>query len=316
MNMRRISASILLAALLAAPLFAQTPAPSPLVERIGDRGFLQVASPSFSKLPLQQKLLAYHLTRAAIQLDPIFYDQMSSYGLTAKRLLGALAEKPERLPAASRKAIADYATLFLGSGGNHNDTTGEKFVPEISFEDFSRAAEEARSKGARLGSKEQLAKVLQDLKTPLFDPSFEPMITQKSPPPGQDVLTASSNNYYRGVTVKDLEGFAEKYPLNSRLIKKDGKLVEEVYRAGTPDGKVPPGLYARELQAVNRELEEAAKLADPQQAETGGRPTSSGCRTTPRWTSPPASSRSTATPVGPRARPRWWWPWWTRSFSP
>ena len=253
--------------LLAAPLLAQAPAPSPLASRLGDRGFLQVQSPSFSKLPLRQKLLAYHLTRAAIQLDPVFYDQMAAYGLQAKRLLGALAERPERLPAASRQAIVDYATLFLGNGGNHNETTGLKFVPSISFEDFSRAAEEARAHGARLGSKEQLARALKDLQAPLFDPKFEPKITEKSPPPGEDILTASSNNYYRGVSLKDLAGFAEKNPLNSRLVKKDGKLVEEVYRAGTPDGKVPPGLYARELKAVNRELEEAAKVADPQQAK-------------------------------------------------
>jgi dipeptidyl-peptidase-3 len=254
-----------LALLLAAPLAAQPP--SPLAGRIGDRGFLQVEAPSFAKLPLQQKLLAWHLTRAAIQLDPIFYDQMSDYGLKAKRLLGALAERPERLPEASRKAIVEYATLFLGNGGNHNDTTGEKFLPAVSFEDFSRAAEAARAAGARLGSKEQLARTLKDLQAPLFDPKFEPKITEKSPPPGEDILTASSNNYYRGVTLKDLTGFAEKHPLNSRLVKKDGRLVEEVYRAGTPDGKVPPGLYAKELAAVNRELEAAAKVADPQQAK-------------------------------------------------
>ena len=32
--------------------------------------------------------------------------------------------------------------------------------------------------------------------------------------------------------MKDLEGFNEQYPLNSRLVKRDGKLVEEVYRVG------------------------------------------------------------------------------------
>ncbi len=69
------------------------------------------------------------------------------------------------------------------------------------------------------------------------------------------------------MTLKDLTGFAEKHPLNSRLVKKDGRLIEEVYRAGTPGKKLPPGLYARELAAVNRELEAAAKLADPQQAK-------------------------------------------------
>jgi dipeptidyl-peptidase-3 len=50
-------------------------------------------------------------------------------------------------------------------------------------------------------------------------------------------------------------------------VKKDGRLVEEVYRAGTPDGKIPPGRYARELQAVNRELETAAKFAGPEEAK-------------------------------------------------
>ncbi|HEX4965490.1 MAG TPA: peptidase [Thermoanaerobaculia bacterium] len=266
MNLRHPLTLFPLALLLAAPLAAQTP-PSPLAGRIGDRGFLQVESPSFAKLPLQQKLLAWHLTRAAIQLDPIFYDQMSAYGLKTKRFLGALAEKPERLPEGSRQAIVEYATLFLGCDGNHNETTGKKFLPGISFDDLSRAAEAARQKGARLGTKEQLAKTLKELETPLYDPKFEPNITEKDPPAGEDILTASSNNYYQGVTLKDLTGFAEKYPLNSRLVKKDGKLVEEVYRAGTPDGKVPPGRYAKELAAVNRELEAAAGLADPAQAK-------------------------------------------------
>jgi hypothetical protein len=35
----------------------------------------------------------------------------------------------------------------------------------------------------------------------------------------------------------DVEGFDERYPLNSRLVKRDGAIVEEVYRVG--------GLYDR-----------------------------------------------------------------------
>jgi len=257
-----------LASLFAAALLAQpAQAPSPLVGRIGDRGFLQVEAPSFAKLPLQQKLLAWHLYRAAIELDPIFYDQMSAYGLEAKRVLGALAEKPERLPEASRQAIVEFATLFFANSGNHSEATGEKFLPALSYEDFARAAEQARAKGARLGTREQLARTLAELKAPLFDPKLQPNLTVKNPPAGEDILTASGNNYYQGVTLAELKGFTETYPLNSRLVKRDGRLVEEVYRAGTPDGKVPPGRYARELAAVDRELEAAASLADPAQAK-------------------------------------------------
>jgi dipeptidyl-peptidase III len=240
--------------------------PAPLVERVGQRAFLQIETPSFARLPLRQKIVAYHLTQAAIQLDPTLYDQLSTYGLSAKRLLGAMVERHERLPASSRAAIVQYAKLFFASTGNHNEITGQKFLPGLSFEEFSRAALAARAKGARLPGRSELERLLTELERPLFDPDFEPAITVRDPPKGQDILTASANNFYRGVALADLQGFAEKYPANSRLVKENGRLVEQVYRAGTPDGKIPPGLYAKELQAVDRELEAAAQAADPEQA--------------------------------------------------
>src|SRR4029077_15384266 len=86
------------------------------------------------------------------------------------------------------------------------------------------------------------------LKPSLFDPNFEPTITAKSPQGNRDILQSSANNFYSGVTLADLKGFTEKYPLNSRLTKTNGKLVEEVWRAGTPDGKVAPGRYAQYLK--------------------------------------------------------------------
>lgn len=239
---------------------------SPMVDRIGPLAFLEVRAPSLAQVPVRQRLLAYHLAQAAVQLDPIFYDQMADYGLAAKRLLGALVEDPRRLPETLRGPIVEYTKLFFANHGNHNETTGQKFVPGFSAADLAHAAEEARAHGARLGSAATLAATLRELERPLFDPAFAPTITDKSPPPGQDILTASSNNYYQGVRLADLAGFHEEHALDSRLVKRDGKLVEEVWRAGTPDGRVPPGRYARELGAVNRELEEAARYADAEQA--------------------------------------------------
>jgi len=242
-------------------------APSgPEVERIGDRAFLQIEAPSFPQLSLREKVVAFHLAQAAIQLDPIFYDQMSAFGLDEKRLLSAMVEDPARLPDESRTAIVSFAKLFFANGGNHNETTNMKFVPSITAEAFAQAAETARQRGARLGNRASLAALLERLRRPFFDPSYQPSITVKNPPAGEDILTASANNYYADVTTKDLAGFPEKYPLDSRLAKVNGKLAEEVYRAGTPDGKVPPGRYAKELAAVNRELEKAADAAEPEQA--------------------------------------------------
>jgi dipeptidyl-peptidase-3 len=57
----------------------------------------------------------------------------------------------------------------------------------------------------------------------------------------------------------DLEGFEERYPLNSQLVKKDGELVEEVYRVG--------GKYDREIRAIVQHLERALPYAPEATAE-------------------------------------------------
>ena len=72
----------------------------------------------------------------------------------------------------------------------------------------------------------------------------------------------SANNLYDGVSLADLEGFREQYPLNSRLVKRDGRLVEEVYRVG--------GRYSREIEGIVRHLEAARPYATPAMAEALG----------------------------------------------
>jgi dipeptidyl-peptidase-3 len=246
---------------------ATTTAPaSPLVEQIDGFGFYQMEAPSFSKLDVRQKRLAYWLSRAAIAIDPVIYDQLSSYGLPAKKLLGALVEKPERLPPESRDAIVRYAKLFFGNRGNHNETTNQKFLPEFTFEQLQTAAKAALAAGAPRGTPESLDKLLADLKQPLFEPAFEPTITEKNPPKGKDTITGSANTFYGpGVSFADVEKFDDQHPLNSRVVKENGKLVEQVYRTGTPDGTVKPGLYAKELGQVVEALQEARAEADKEQ---------------------------------------------------
>ncbi|HVT58318.1 MAG TPA: hypothetical protein VHR45_07950 [Thermoanaerobaculia bacterium] len=236
------------------------------LELAGNQAFVRLQAPSFTRVTARQRMLAYHLAQAAIQLDPIFYDQMAPYGLKAKRLLGALVERPERLPEELRQPILDYAKLFFGNHGNRDSSSARKLLPGLTFEQLARAAEQARAKGARLGTPAALAALLAELQAPLFDPAREAALAD--PPSGgpRSLLAAFADNFYRGVTLADLKGFSETHPLNSRLVKRGGKLVEEVWRAGTPDGQVPAGLYAAQLAAVNRELEEAARLAEPEQA--------------------------------------------------
>ena len=277
---RRLLALIFGVALLGSGGAAQTPARSqaaktPLVERVADTGFIQLESPSFAALDVRQKAMAYWLTQAAIALDPVVYDQLSASGLRQKRLLEGLMAHQSAVPAGTRPKLREYALLFWANRGNHNDTTGQKFLPAFTFEDLQDAALKAHAAGAfrspsgdvpPLATADAVTKELADLRRSFFDPAFEPMMTAKTPPPGLDILQASSNTFYEGVTLEDLKSFAERYPLNSRVVKDARGLREEVYRAGTPDGKVPPGLYATYLRKTIGFLEQAREYADPPQA--------------------------------------------------
>jgi dipeptidyl-peptidase-3 len=86
-----------------------------------------------------------------------------------------------------------------------------------------------------------------------FDPEVDPIVTNKTPAKGQDILTASANNLYSGVSMRDLKGFTEKYPLNSRLVNDKGRLVEEVYRIN--------GRYGSQIAEVVKHLEAAIPFA-------------------------------------------------------
>jgi dipeptidyl-peptidase-3 len=256
------------------------PAKNPLVDRVADTGFIQLEAPSFKELTPRQQALAYWLSQAAIAIDPIIYDQVSAYGLREKRLLEEIVAHPQGLDPEAARKITDFAKLFWANRGNHNDTTTQKFLPGFTFDELKQAVLTAQKNGAfktayadlpAIATPEQLERELDQLKAPLFDPNVEPTTTAKNPQGGKDIIQASSNTFYPGLTLADLEGFPEHFPLNSRVERgPDGKLHENVYRAGTPDGRVPPGLYSTYLKKANEYLQKAQAVADPQQAQVIG----------------------------------------------
>jgi dipeptidyl-peptidase-3 len=236
---------------------AASPA-SPLVDRVGKTAFVQIEAESFKSLTPKQQALAYYLTQAAIAIDPIIYDQNSRFGLRQKRALEAVISNKAKVEPALYGKIADFTKVFWGNKGNHNENTSQKVLPEFTGEDLKRALTQAGHK--------ELAVEVDALNQSLFDPNYEPLTTAKSPAGGKDIVQASANNFYLGVTLADLKNFPEKYRLNSRVVKESGKLVEEVYRAGTPDGRVKAGLYAEYLKKANGYFENAKAYAEPVQS--------------------------------------------------
>lgn len=248
---------------------------SSLVERVGSTGFLQLKAESFNQLTPREKALAYWLSQASIAIDPIIYDQLSRYGLREKRLLEALVSHPQGIRPDVMAKIVSFTKLFWANNGNHNDTTAQKFLPDFTFDELKEAGTQAIRSGMRIGdpygagkpitTEAEFVSEITDLKPALFDAKFEPTVTAKSPQGDLDILQASANNFYSNVRLIDLKGFHERYPLDSQLAKVNGKLVERIYRAGTPDGRIPPGMYAQFLKKAIACFEKARAYAEPGQ---------------------------------------------------
>ncbi len=170
-------------------------------------------------------------------------------------VIEAVVRHPRGVDAATLKAVQRYAKLFWINSGPYNNLTARKFVLESSPEALEAAANVAAKNGADLPLRdgEPVRALIARLAPMFFDPAVDPIVTSKNPPPGKDVLSASANNLYSNVTMADLNGFTEKFGLNSRLAKVDGKLVEEVYRAN--------GRYGAQIAAIVKHLEAAIPFA-------------------------------------------------------
>jgi dipeptidyl-peptidase-3 len=229
-----------------------------LLERIGDAAVVQVYAEGFRELPLREKTLVWHLSQAAIAGRDIFYDQRYAHNLELRDVLEAIICHVSGVDAGTLEAIRQYTKLFWINTGPYNNLTARKFVLTCTPEAFAAAAHDAARAGARfpLRAGETLDQLLERLRPMFFDREFDPTVTCKTPPAGEDILTASANNLYVGVTMNDLDGFRERYPLNSRLVKRDGQLVEEVYRIG--------GRSTAQIEAIVGHLEAAIPYAtDP-----------------------------------------------------
>jgi dipeptidyl-peptidase-3 len=226
-----------------------------LLEQIDDAAVVQLYADGFDKLALKEKTLVWHLYQAALAGRDIYYDQRHRHNLGIRHLLEQMLRFSHGIPADTLAELTRYTKLFWLNTGPYNNLTARKYLLNLDRQRVIEAMEIAAINGAtfRLAEGESIAKHVERYARVFFDPDFEPMVTCKTPGEGQDILASSANNYYDGVTMADLEGFEEENQLNSRLAKRDGRLVEEVYKVG--------GLYDRELTKIVGHLREAAKFA-------------------------------------------------------
>jgi dipeptidyl-peptidase III len=218
-----------------------------LLERVDEAAVVQLYADGFADLPRREKILIYHLYRAALAGRDIYYDQRYEHNLAMRDVLEEIVTHAEGIDPATLDEVVRYLKLFWINTGPYNNLTARKFVLRCTPGAFKAAARQAAQNGARLPDD------LDRFDPLFFDPDVDSIVTSKTPGAGNDILQASANNLYSGVAMADLAGFEERYPLNSRLVKRGGELVEEVYRVG--------GRYDAQIREIVTHLEAAIPFA-------------------------------------------------------
>ena len=231
-------------------------------ESFADLQILRYQVPGFNELSLQQKKLLYYLSEAALSGRDIIYDQRGKYNLLVRKTLENIytTYKGDKKSADWTK-FKTYAGRVWFSNGIHHHYGNEKFVPEHSFTYFSQLVKNSNTKAFPLNKGESIDAFLQRIKPIIFDPKFQPKMVDLSP--NIDNVVASSNNFYEGVTQKEVEEFYSKFEtkgnapswgLNSKTVKIDGKITEKVWKVG--------GMYSPAIEKIVYWLDKAINVAE------------------------------------------------------
>ncbi|MBI5500128.1 MAG: hypothetical protein HY907_07780 [Deltaproteobacteria bacterium] len=252
------------------PVPPQEPERVVLLGEVGGVALLQLHVDGWDDLAAADRILAWRLSLAAIAGDPIAYDQRWVRNLEVKTLLEGIAARGGRLDPDVRARLEEWLQLFWIHHGVHDAATFEKLAPPLDFDELWMATLDAFTAGERFGFLDEadLRAAIDGLRPALYDPAIDGRLVASPPPEERDLLEASASNFYGdGLTLADLEGFRERFPLNSSLqLDDEGRPVERVWRAGR--NEIPAGLYAPQLRRVIGHLRDALPLAGDAQRAT------------------------------------------------
>lgn len=224
------------------------------VDEFADLQILRYRIPGWDSLTLKQKAYIYHLGEAAKCGRDILFDQNFKYNLQIRKTLENIIENyTGDRESQEYKDFLVYAKRVFFSNGIHHHYAEDKIIPQCSQEYF-------KSLMTATGQEAECAELL----PVIFDPQLYPQ--RKYTGKERDLIEASAVNFYGDNITKDEvnkfyaamarpgDTMPLAYGLNSRLVKENGKLVEEVYKIN--------GRYSNSIKEITRHLEEAIPYAE------------------------------------------------------
>lgn len=240
-------------------------------ERFADLQLLRYRVDGFEKLTLQQKKLVYFLSQAALYGRDILWDQNGKFNLKIRKTLEAIytGYQGDRNSEDFREMTV-YLKRVWFSNGIHHHYGYEKFPANFSETFFKEALQSIDPAQLPLQEGETADSLYDEIAPVIFNPAIMPKRVNQAD--GEDLLLSSACNYYEeGITQKEAEDFYRKmkeeykgphpvmYGLNSKLVRKNGNLAEEVWKID--------GMYGKAIEKIVYWLEKATKVAENPEQE-------------------------------------------------
>ncbi len=228
-------------------------------EKFADIKILRYEVPGFEYLSVNQKLYIYYLGQAAKCGRDILWDQNNRYNLRVRAVLENIYKTYQGdHQSIDFLAFEVYLKRIWFSNGIHHHYSTEKIQPGFDPGYFDELV--ANSDWERFGfpGTANTGELVLLVRRIIFNPEKESKRVCLDT--GKDLIRASANNYYKGVSQPEVERFykslitpggeqAVSYGLNSTLVKKDGEIQEKVWKIG--------GLYSDAIEQIVANLEKA-----------------------------------------------------------
>ena len=235
-----------------------------VVDRFDDIEVIRYRVNDFESLTAKQKELIYYLSEASVYGRDILFDQNNRWNLAIRRTLESIYQNFNGDKESEQyKSFEKYLKKVWFANGIHHHYSTDKFTPEFSKEFFVEQVNALPESKLPLQDSQTKDNFITHITEVIFNPTVYPKGVNQTE--GEDLVVTSANNYYRGVTQKEVEAFYESkkdpkdhkpvmWGMNSRVVKNNGKVEELVWKVD--------GLYTEALEKVVYWLEKAEKVAE------------------------------------------------------
>jgi dipeptidyl-peptidase-3 len=230
------------------------------VTEFADIGVLRYQIPGWEELSLQQQKLVYYLTQAGLSGRDITWDQNYRHNLSVRKGLEQIYTNYEGDKSTVEWELFEtYLNRLWFANGIHHHYSMDKMKPEFSKEYFTAIRKDA---GVQIPT--EAIEVL------FNDVDAKKVVLDKD----KDIVLESAVNFYEpGITTAEAQLFYKtrivdrekpvEIGLNSRLVRRNGQLMDDVYKSG--------GLYGEAIDQIIYWLQLAQGVAETtQQAKALG----------------------------------------------